>query len=361
MKRFILTGTAVTLGVLALTACTQKKQTPQHSDGAPPTQTSAPIAYAAPQPLSEGTQATMPAPRTAAGPAHVAFLPPASTLNFYRPVGAGVRAVARSAGAKITELAPQDGTDTYAQAGMIQDVISRGVDAIVITTHDEHSAAPVLKRAVDKGIVVILVNSDIRSFPTPIHAVVGYSQRKAMQSLGQYVTGLPGTQALQLGLIEGLPGYHNTERMEGFVAGIDKAKVKVLGRLSGSWTTEGGNTATLDMLQANPGINALIAANDDMAIGASLAAKALGKKLLTTGADGQTSVLEAIAAKDVTATVDVAPYRMGEIAMQVALDALAGKFKGGWVETTTAIRDASNVLEVLRQPETLSPKPSKPY
>jgi ribose transport system substrate-binding protein len=231
---------------------------------------------------------------------------------------------------------------------MIQDAVSRGVDAIIITTHDEHAAAPVLKRAVSKGIVVVIANSDIRSFPTPIHAVVGYSQRKAMQQLGRYVSERASTGLLNIALIEGLPGYHNTERMEGFLSGIDRNRVKLIGRLSGSWTVEGGNTASLDILQAHPDITALITANDDMALGASLAARSLGKRLLTTGADGQTPVLEAIATGQVTATVDAAPYRMGEIAMQVALDSLAGKFSGGWVETSTKIRDASNVQEVLQ-------------
>lgn len=312
------------------------------------------VQYAAPQPLMTGSQAPMLTPRPAAATAtatkqalRIAFLPPASTLNFYRPVGEGVRAVAKSAGAIVTELAPQDGTDTYAQAGMIQDAISRGVDAIIITTHDEHAAAPVLKRAVDRGIIVVIANTDIRSFPTPIHAVVGYSQRKAMQSLGQYLTWLAARRPLNVGLIEGLPGYHNTERMQGFLSGIDQTKVKVVGRLSGSWTTEGGNTASLDLLQSKPSINALIAANDDMAMGASLAAKALGKQLVTTGADGQKTALQAIASHELTATVDVAPYQMGEIAAQVVLDALAGQFKGGWVETTTTVRDASNVREAL--------------
>lgn len=318
------------------------------------------VDYAAPQSLAAGSQAPMPIQRKK-GSIRVAFLPPASTLNFYRPVSAGIRAVAKTSSVTVTELAPQDGSDTYAQAGMIQDAISRGVDAIIITTHDEHAAAPVLKRAVDKGIVVIIANSDIRSFPTPIHAVIGYSQRNAMKQLGQYVTRLAGPRVFNVGIIEGLPGYHNTERTEGFLSGIDPAKVKVSGRLSGSWTTEGGNTATLDILQAHPQINVLVTANDDMAIGASLAAKSLGKKVLTTGADGQTPALEAIANGSMVATVDAAPYRMGEVAMQVALDSLAGKFKGGWVETTTTIRDSSNVLEVLRQAETLSPRPSKKY
>jgi ABC-type sugar transport system substrate-binding protein len=103
------------------------------------------------------------------------------------------------------------------------------------------------------------------------------------------------------------------------------------------------------MLQAHPDINALVAANDDMAIGASLAARSLGKQLVTTGADGQTPALEAVKEGTLTATVDAVPYLMGEIAMQIVLDSLSGKFKGGWVETTATIRDASNVSDVLRK------------
>jgi ribose transport system substrate-binding protein len=307
--------------------------------------------YPPPQPLVTGSQASMPQVRIEGRSLRIAFLPPASTLNFYRPVGAGIRAVARSSGSLVTELAPQDGTDTYAQAGMIQDAISRGANAIIITTHDEHSAAPVLKAAVDKGIVVVIANSDIRSFPTPIHAVVGYNQRKAMRQLGEYMTQLGKGRVLNIGLIEGLPGYHNTERMEGFLSGIDRTRLNVVGRLSGSWTTEGGNAASLDMLQAHSNINVLVAANDDMAIGANLAAMSLGKRLLTTGADGQTPALEAVAAGEIKATVDANPYRMGEVAMQVVLDSFSGRFKGGWVETGTTIRDSTNVQEALRNPE----------
>lgn len=94
----------------------------------------------------------MPPIHSKKGPIQIAFLPPASTQGIYQPIGAGIRTVAESSGAIVTEMAPQDGTDTYAQAGMIQDAISCGVDAIIITTPAEHAAAPILKRAVAKRL-----------------------------------------------------------------------------------------------------------------------------------------------------------------------------------------------------------------
>lgn len=317
--------------------------------------------YPAPVALAEGSQAQMPTPSDVAGGFEVAFLPPASTLNYYRPIRKGIDSVAVPANVVVVELAPQDGADTYAQAGMIQDAISRGVKAIIITTHDDQAAAPVLQKAVEAGIVVIIVNSDIPSFPTPVHAIVGYNQRASTEELGRYITGLTEDGSRQVGILEGLPGYHNTERVEGFLAGIDNAKVNIVGQLSGSWTVEGGNTATLDLLQAHPEIDTIVAANDDMAIGAGLAGMSLNKKLFITGLDGQTAALEAVASDELMATIDTSPYAMGQIAMQVALDAIAGRFQGGWVQTPAIIRKSDNVLDVLRTPEVLSPPPSKTY
>jgi ribose transport system substrate-binding protein len=39
----------------------------------------------------------------------------------------------------------------------------QGVDAIILSTHDEQAAAPLVQQAVDKGIAVVIVNSDIKS------------------------------------------------------------------------------------------------------------------------------------------------------------------------------------------------------
>ena len=64
---------------------------------------------------------------------------------------------------------------------------------------------------------------------------------------------------------------------------------------------------------------------------------------------------------DVTATVNTTPFVMGEIALQVTLDALNGKFPGGFVETPTTIVDKDNVTPFLQAGDKLYPKPSKSY
>ena len=123
-----------------------------------------------------------------------------------------------------------------------------------------------------------------------------------------------------------------------------------------------GNTAMMDLLQAHPEIEVVITANDYIAIGAALAAEALGREdVAIFGNDGDTTGLEDIAAGKWDATVNTTPYLMGQVALQVAMDCLEGAYPGGWVETPTVIVDASNANEYLCHPENLFPAPSQEY
>jgi ribose transport system substrate-binding protein len=319
--------------------------------------------YAAPVPLKEGAQADFSKVTKPSGRIRVAYMPPATEFNYYIAIGEGIKTVAAQQGVDTFMLAPQSGADINGQMGMIQDVLTQDVNAIIVSTHDEFAAAPLLKQAVDKGVIVAIVNSDIPNFPTPIHGVIGYSQRKGTSKLAQWFLDKHGSAKANVGIIEGQPGYHSTERCGGFKDGIANAKnVQVMASLDGKWNVEGGNAAAMDLLQAHPDVNVLFAANDYMAIGASLAAKSLGKtNLIILGNDGDTTGLESIYKGEVTATVNTSPFIMGQVALTAVLDAFAGKFQGGFIETPTTVVDKSNVLAVLQRPESLYPKPSQKY
>jgi ribose transport system substrate-binding protein len=321
------------------------------------------IDYPAPKPLQEGAQADTSTLKND-GRIRIAYMPPATEFNYYIAIGEGIKAAAAEAGAEMFMLAPQSGADINGQMGMIQDVITQGVDAIILSTHDEAAAAPLVKKAVDAGIEVTIVNSDIANFPTPVHAVVGYSQRTGTHKIGDYLLEKLGGKPVKVGVIEGLPGYHSTERVGGFLDAVkDKPGIEIVASIPGGWNVEGGNTAGMDLLQGHPEINVVFAANDYMIMGVAQAAKSLGKTdLILLGNDGDTGAgLEPIAAGDVTATVNTTPFVMGQIALQVTLDALNGTFKGGFVETPTTIIDKDNVTPVLQDEASLYPTPSKKY
>jgi ribose transport system substrate-binding protein len=289
-------------------------------------------------------------------------MPPATEFNYYMAIGAGVKDQAAKVGADTFMLAPQSGSDINGQMGMIQDVISKKVDAIILSTHDESAAAPLVKRAVEQGIAVIIVNSDIPNFPAPVHGVVGYAQRKGTYKMGMYVAGMFKGVG-KVGALEGQPGWHSTERIGGYMDAIKQFPgMQVVASMPTAWNVETGNSVMLDMLQAHPEINIVVAANDYEAIGAAKAAESMNRKdIAIFGNDGDTTGMEEIYAGRWNGTANTTPFVMGQVVMQVAFDCLNGKYPGGWTETPVVIVDKSNVVNYLCHPETLDPKPSKAY
>jgi ribose transport system substrate-binding protein len=312
--------------------------------------------------LKEGSQSTAPIAYKKGDPIRIAYMPPATEYNYYMAIGAGIDTLAAEKGVETFMLAPQSGADIATQMKMLQDVVTQDVDAIILSTHDENAAAPLVKQAVDQGIPVIIVNSDIAAFPTPVNAVVGYGQRKGTHNLGEYAAKMVNGKA-NVGVLEGLPGYHSTERIGGFLdAFANYPDMKIIASLPTEWNVETGNKAMMDMIQAHPEINLVVCANDYIAIGAAKAAEALGRTdILIFGNDGDTTGLEDIAAGRWTGTQNTTPFIMGKVALQVALDVLNGTFPGGWVETPSITTDINNVLTFLCHPEELDPKPSKEY
>ncbi|WP_159084481.1 substrate-binding domain-containing protein [Dongshaea marina] len=279
-------------------------------------------------------------------------MPPATEFNFYLDVGKGIKSVATRAGYESFMFAPQNDNPAQ-QMKMIREAMRRKVDAIILSTHDPKSAAPIVKDAVSQGIIVVIVNSDNPEFTTPVHAVVGYLQRKGTRAIGNYLLKKVGKeQKRKVGIIEGAPGYHTIERTGGFIDGIEDSNLEVVSRLNGKWNTEGGYAAALDMFKAHPDIEIVFAANDFEIIGVASALEALKiQDVILLGNDGDPAALERIADGQLTATVNTDPIRMGKIVMQVVIDALQGKFTGGFVETPTVIVDEDNVENYWDPPE----------
>lgn len=319
--------------------------------------------YSKPVPLQGGAQAPINAITPKNDTYRIAYMPPATEFNYYIAVGEGIKTVAAEAGVDVFMLAPQSGADINGQMGMIQDVLTQDVDAIIFGTHDEFAAAPLIKKAVDAGIAVMMINSDIANFPTPIHGVVGYSQRNGTHAMTDWAIATYGSEPVRVGIIEGQPDYHSTERVGGFLDGIEgNDNFEVVVSIDGKWNVEGGNTAGMDILQSHLDLDMIFAANNYMIIGASFAAKALGRSdLVLLGNDGDTSGLDEIAAGSVTATVNTSPFLMGKAAMSATMDAFAETYPGGWIETPTSIEDKAGAVAVLQEPGKLFPLPSKDY
>lgn len=343
MNRFLTTAAIVTIGSASVAQeCT----------------------FAEPTALNEGAQAATATISNEVDGITIAYLPMGTEFNYHIALGEGIADVADARDdVDWFLLSPYAGSDLAGQMGMLQDVTARSdVDAIVLISFDESALAPLVELAVNAGKAVVIINSDIPDFPTPVHGVVGVNQRAVNHALADWAMEQAGGAARRVGILDGEPGYLATERASGFVDGIEGTNWEIVARINGGWSVERGNTAAMDLLQAHPDVQVIYASNDYMALGAVLAARALGRDDLTIlGYDGDTGALEDIAAGGMTATSDTGPVMMGRAAACFVLALLEGESEGGYVNVPTRIVHAGNAVEVLQAPEDLFPAPSREY
>jgi ribose transport system substrate-binding protein len=118
---------------------------------------------------------------------------------------------------------------------------------------------------------------------------------------------------------------------------------KVVGVQSGQWEMAPGNQIAAAMLNAHPDIKALLAGNDNMALGAVAAVKAAGKtgKVLVVGYDNINAIKPMLKDGRVLATADQFASQQAVFGIETVLKAITDKKAqntlGGTVETKVAL------------------------
>ena len=233
-------------------------------------------------------------------------------------------------------------TDTSAQIDIVKQMILSKVNAIVIAPADSKALVKVLEDASKAGIKI--VNIDNRLDPGVLKSknldipFVGPDNRKGAKLVGDYLAKqlAPGDE---VGIIEGVPTTTNAQqRTAGFKDAMDAAGMKIVSTQSGNWEIDRGNTIAAAMLQANPNIKALLAGNDNMAVGAVSAIRAAGKagKVQVVGYDNIEAIKPMLQDGRVLATADQAAAQQAVFGIQNALKLVKGEkvgSKDGVIET----------------------------
>jgi ribose transport system substrate-binding protein len=221
-------------------------------------------------------------------------------------------------------------------------IVSR-VNALVIAPADSKALVPVLKKAIDAGIIVVNIDNKLdegalkeKGITVPF---VGPDNRKGAKVVGDFLA-KQIKKGDPVGIIEGVSTTYNAQqRTLGFQDAMNAAGAKVVSVQSGQWEIAPANTVAAAMLNANPNIKALLCGNDNMAIGAVSAIKAAGKtgKVLVVGYDNINAIKPMLADGRVLATADQFGSQQAVFGIDTVLKALAQKKKqaelGGVIET----------------------------
>ena len=164
-------------------------------------------------------------------------------------------------------------TDVPGQIAQINNLIAKGVDALIINPADIAALKPVIAEANAQGIVVIIIDAEI---PGDDHVNVVINQKEWAAISARWLVEKLGGEG-DIVTIEGYLGHPANEfRMEG-VAEVLAANpgIKLVGEDTGQWDPATAQKVAANFIAANPGLDG-IWTQDGMAEGTLLAVQASG-------------------------------------------------------------------------------------
>ena len=253
-----------------------------------------------------------------------------STQNnpFFVKMADSVKAEAAKQGVEVKIVDAQN--DPAKQANDISDLIQQHVDVLIVNPVDSAAVGNSVISANEAKIPVITVDRSSDSGDVATH--IASNNIKGGEMAADFLVQKLGEGA-EVAELEGIPGASATrERGEGF-HNIADNKLKVLAKQSADFDRSKGLTVAENMIQANAGIKAIFAPNDEMALGAISAAKSANKNIMIVGFDGTEDGMKAVEDGDLVATIAQQPDKMGEM----GVDAAVKLAKGESVEKNIAI------------------------
>ncbi|MFF8189538.1 substrate-binding domain-containing protein [Streptomyces bobili] len=266
-----------------------------------------------------------------------------STLNnpFFVQIQSGAKAEAKKLGVDLTVTDAQN--DASQQANQLQNFTSSGYDAIIVNPVDSDAAGPAVRAADKAKIPVVAVDRGVNKAPT--NTLVASDNVAGGELAAKTVAEkLGGTGKIVI--LQGQAGTSAArERAEGFAKGLKAFPgIQVLAQQPADFDRTKGLDVMSNLLQAHPDVQGVIAANDEMALGAikALGSKA-GKSVQVVGFDGTPDGLTAVTNGTLYASVAQQPSELGRIAVDNALKAFQGKKVSETVKVPVKVVTQENV------------------
>ncbi|MEV7685760.1 ABC transporter permease/substrate-binding protein [Streptomyces bungoensis] len=248
-----------------------------------------------------------------------------STLNnpFFVQIRAGAQAEAKKLGVDLTVTDAQN--DASQQANQLQNFTSSHLGAIIVNPVDSDAAGNSVKAADKAGLPVIAVDRGVNK--ASVDALVASDNVAGGELAARTIAQKLGGKG-KIVILQGQAGTSAArERAAGFAKGLKAYPgIQVVAQQPADFDRTKGLDVMSNLLQAHPDVQGVIAANDEMALGAvkALGSRA-GKSVAVVGFDGTPDGLKAVEGGTLYASVAQQPTQLGRIAVDNALRAVRGK------------------------------------
>jgi fructose transport system substrate-binding protein len=264
---------------------------------------------------------------------------------FFVKMKEGAAAEAKAKGAKLMSAAGKFDGDNAGQVTAIENMVTAGAKAILITPSDTKAIVPAIKKARAAGVLVIALDTptDPQEATDALFATDNF---KAGVLIGQYAKAAMAGKAAKIATLDLAPGITVGKlRHDGFLQGfgIKEGDAAIVCSQDTQGDQSKGQTAMENCLQKAPDINVVYTINEPAAAGAYQALKAAGKQkgVLIVSVDGGCTGVKNVKAGIIAATSQQYPLKMASMGVDAGVEyAKSGKKASGYVDTgVTLISD----------------------
>lgn len=252
----------------------------------------------------------------------VGFVISTQTNPFFVSLKDGAEKKAAELGIDLIVLDSQD--DSAKAASNMEDLITRGVDLILVNPTDSDAIANSVLAANEADIPVIAVDRAVNG--AEILSYIASDNIAGGQMAAEFIIEELDGKGKVVEL-EGIAGTNSAiERGEGFNDKIEGTDIEIVGKQTADFDRVKGLEVMENILQSQPEIDAVFAHNDEMALGALEAIKASGREgILVVGFDATDDAVASVEAGEMGATVAQQPELIGEIGVETAVKVLSGE------------------------------------
>jgi ribose transport system substrate-binding protein len=289
----------------------------------------------------------------AAGPYTIAYMTPALSIPFWKDVADGLQQQAEKVG-NIKMINSDSRLSAETQLKNAQDLITAGVNCIVISPTDSASCPAVLELAKKSKVPVVIC--DIGTDSGDYAAFVISDNYGGAKAAGKYMVDSmkkKGITGGDVGVITiSLARQNGRDRTQGFKDALQGTQLKVAKLLEcKEYTRAESMRYAQDIITAHPKLRGMFTEHDEANLGSLPAIDTSGKaaQIVNVGFDGSPEAVQAIKDGRLYAASMQQPVLMGRNALDAAVAVLAGKPVQKKVVVPTILVTKENVAQIEPQ------------
>ncbi len=281
-----------------------------------------------------------------AKPLTIAVIPKGTTHEFWKAIHAGAERAARELGVEIIWKGPQKEDDRAQQITVVEDVISRGVDGIVLAPLDDRALVRPVQDAMRDKIPVVIIDSGLQGKDYVSFIATDNYQGGVLAA--RRMGGLLGGKGRIIVIRYQAGSASTTERERGFLETLERefpgltllAKDQYAGP-----TTETAYQTAENLLGRFHDADGLFCPNESSTFGALRAVQesGLAGKIRFVGFDSSPKLVQALADGHLDGLVLQNPDKMGYLGVRTMVQYLRGETVAQLIDTGVALATKDNM------------------